>query len=215
MIGRKKEIEELNRIYDRDSSELVAIYGRRRIGKTYLVNETFKDRITFRHTGLSPVGLENAGALKAQLNHFYISLQLHGLKARKRPKDWMEAFFLLEKLLTEKDDGGRQLIFLDELPWMDTARSGFISAFEAFWNGWCSSRKNIMVVVCGSASSWIQDKLINNYGGLYNRVTYVMKLSPFTLQECEDYYLSQNISFSRYDIVQTWRYTILFRIYTW
>lgn len=205
MIGRRKEVEELNRLYERDRAGLVVIYGRRRVGKTFLVNENFKKRFTFRHTGLSPVELENTtGALRAQLDHFYLSLKLHGLKSQKKPKDWLEAFYLLELLLMEKDDGSRQLVFIDELPWMDTPRSGFVTAFEAFWNGWCSARSNMMVIVCGSANSWIQDKLLNNYGGLYNRVTYTMKLSPFTLKECEEYFVSQNICFSRYDIVQSY-----------
>ena len=204
MIGRKKEINELNRIYSRNRSELVVIYGRRRVGKTYLVNETFKDRITFRHTGLSPAELASSGLLKAQLDHFYISLQMQGLKGEKKPTNWFEAFSLLEKLLLSKDDGSRQLVFIDELPWMDAPRSGFTTAFEAFWNGWCSARSNIMVIVCGSANSWIHDNLINNYGGLYNRVTYTLKLFPFSLKECEEYFLSQNIIFSKYDIVQAY-----------
>jgi AAA+ ATPase superfamily predicted ATPase len=204
MIGRIKEVKELNRLYEGNRSELVVIYGRRRVGKTYLVNETFKDRITFRHTGLSPIEIKNSGALKAQLEHFYLSLQMQGLRGEKKPKNWLEAFALLEKLLISKDDGRRQVVFIDELPWLDTQRSGFVTAFEAFYNGWCSAHNNIMVIVCGSASSWIQDKLLNNYGGLYNRVTYKMKLSPFTLKECEDYYISQNVSLSKYSIVQSY-----------
>lgn len=204
MIGRIKEVKELNRLYDGNRTELVVIYGRRRVGKTYLVNETFKDRITFRHTGLSPIEIQNAGALKAQLEHFYLSLQMQGLKGEKKPKSWLEAFVLLEKLLILKDNGQRQVVFIDELPWLDTQRSGFVTAFEAFYNGWCSAHSNVMVIVCGSANSWIQNKLLNNYGGLYNRVTYTMKLSPFTLKECENYFLSQNIELSRYDIVQSY-----------
>ena len=204
MIGRIKEVKELNRLYDGNRTELVVIYGRRRVGKTYLVNETFKDRITFRHTGLSPIEIQNAGALKAQLEHFYLSLQMQGLKGEKKPKSWLEAFVLLEKLLVLKDNGQRQVVFIDELPWLDTQRSGFVTAFEAFYNGWCSAHSNVMVIVCGSANSWIQNKLLNNYGGLYNRVTYTMKLSPFTLKECENYFLSQNIELSRYDIVQSY-----------
>ena len=100
------------------------------------------------------------------------------------------------------DNGSKQLIFLDELPWMDTPRSGFLSAFEAFWNTWACHRDNIMVIVCGSANSWILDNLINNHGGLYNRTTYEIKLSPFTLKETEEYLIAKGIQFSRYDIAQ-------------
>ena len=111
---------------------------------------------------------------------------------------------MLEKFLEEKDNGTRQLIFLDELPWLDTPRSGFMTAFEGFWNTWGCHRDNLMVVVCGSANSWILDKLINNHGGLYNRVTYEIKLLPFTLNECEEFYVNNHVKLSRYDIAQSY-----------
>ncbi|MBR4862531.1 MAG: ATP-binding protein, partial [Firmicutes bacterium] len=111
---------------------------------------------------------------------------------------------MLEKFLEEIDDGSRQVIFLDELPWMDTPRSGFMTAFEGFWNTWGCHREHLMVIVCGSANSWILDKLINSHGGLYNRVTYEIKLAPFTLSECEAFYESKNVKMSRYDIVQSY-----------
>lgn len=204
MIGRKQEIKELNKLYDRDQAELVAIYGRRRVGKTYLVDETFAGRITFRHAGLSPADENPKGLLKLQLDHFYNSLELHGMEKCEKPKSWLDAFLLLEKYLQKIDDGSRQVVFLDELPWLDTPKSGFIRAFEAFWNTWGCHRKNLMVIVCGSANSWIQDKLINNHGGLYNRVTYEIKLSPFTLRECEEFYKSNHVMLSRYDIAQSY-----------
>ena len=204
MIGRKQEVKELNRLYNGNKAELVAIYGRRRVGKTYLVDETFEDRITFRHAGLSPAEEDSKGLLGLQLEHFYHSLKIQGMENIEKPTDWLEAFFLLEKFLQKKDDGKRQVVFLDELPWLDTPRSGFIRAFEAFWNTWGCHRKNLMVVVCGSANSWIQDKLLNNHGGLYNRVTYEIKLSPFHLYECEELYRSNNVNMSRYDIAQSY-----------
>lgn len=204
MIGRKQEVKELNRLYNKDRAELVAIYGRRRVGKTYLVDETFADRITFRHAGLSPADEDSKGLLKLQLEHFYNSLDIHGMEKSDKPTSWLEAFLLLEKFLQSKDNGSRQVVFLDELPWLDTPKSGFIRAFEAFWNTWGCHRKNLMVIVCGSANSWIQDKLINNHGGLYNRVTYEMKLSPFNLAECEQLYKSNHVNMSRYDIAQSY-----------
>ena len=204
MIGREKEIKELEKIFHSNKAELVAVYGRRRVGKTYLVDEVFQDRITFRHAGLSPVEEESKGLLEAQLEHFYNSLKLHGMENEEKPKSWLDAFFMLEKLLQSIDDGTRQVIFLDELPWLDTPRSGFIRAFEGFWNTWGCRRKNLMVIICGSANSWMENEMINNHGGLYGRVTREIKLSPFNLLECEEYYKSKSISFSRYDIVQSY-----------
>ena len=203
MIGREEEIREMNERYDSGRPEFIAVYGRRRVGKTYLIDEALKDRITFRHAGLSPVDEQNhKNGLKEQLRHFYLSLQLQGMKKSKCPSSWLEAFFMLEMHLQSIDNGSRQVVFLDELPWMDTPRSGFITALEAFWNGWAYHRDNMMLVVCGSATSWMTDKLINNYGGLYGRLTSRMKLSPFTLSECERFFQSKGITLSRYDIAQ-------------
>lgn len=205
IIGRTKEIRELNDLYASRQPQFVAIYGRRRVGKTFLVDETLKGKITFRHAGLSPVDDDNKkNMLKDQLRNFQFSLMRQGLEKAKTPKSWLEAFFMLEMLLQGKDDGKRQVVFLDELPWMDTPRSGFITALESFWNGWGCHRDNLMLVVCGSATSWMQDKLVNNHGGLYDRLTYEIKLSPFTLSECEQFFFSKNIRLSRYDIAQSY-----------
>lgn len=204
MVGRKKELLELNRLYHSKKAELVAIYGRRRVGKTYLVDEALKDRITFRHAGLSPAEHEKKGLLRKQLEGFYYSLLRAGMTGAKRPGSWMEAFFMLETFLDQQDERNRQVVFFDEFPWMDTQRAGFMTAFENFWNGWACYHNNLMVIVCGSASSWILDKLINNHGGLYNRVTYEIKLSPFTLNECELFLEEKGILLSRYDIVQSY-----------
>ena len=206
IIGREKEKEEFRRLYDSGKAEFVAIYGRRRVGKTFLVDETLKGKITFRHAGLSPVEKESKkNSLKEQLKHFYYSLQAYGLKKKKCPASWMEAFFMLSQLLESKDDGKtRQVVFLDELPWMDTPRSGFITAFEGFWNTWACHRDNLMLVVCGSANSWMLDNLVNNHGGLYGRTTYGIKLSPFNLHECEEYFKQNGFKISRYDIVQSY-----------
>ena len=204
IIGRKSEIQELERHYQSDRSEFIAVYGRRRVGKTFLIKQTFKGRMVFQHTGVSPVDLEDdKNRLRTQLESFYYSLLNHGLEGYKKPHTWMEAFFQLEQLLIKLDDGNRQVVFIDELPWMDTPRSGFLSAFENFANGWCSGRDNIMLIVCGSATSWILKNLSYNRGGLYGRLTCEIKLSPFTLKECEEYFNSEQIALSRYDIVQT------------
>ena len=207
MVGRIKEISELRDLYYGNKSEFVAIYGRRRVGKTYLIDETFRNEITFRHAGLSPIEMKNnekVRPLKQQLQAFYYSLLQHGMEKRNCPKDWLEAFFMLEMLLQKKDDGTRQLIFLDEIPWMDTPKSGFITALESFWNGWACHRPNVMIIVCGSANSWIKDKLINNHGGLYGRITYEIKLEPFSLKETEMLLKERGVKLSRYDIVQSY-----------
>lgn len=205
IIGRKSEIEELERLYNSDRPEFVAVYGRRRVGKTFLIKQALKDRITFQHTGVSPVDQEGEkNRMKTQLESFYYSLLNHGLEGIQMPKSWMEAFYLLEQLLMQIDDGSRQVVFLDELPWLDTPRSGFLPAFESFWNGWCSGRDNIMLVVCGSATSWILGNLTRSKGGLYGRLTDEIKLSPFTLKECEDYFTHEEIELSRYDIAQAY-----------
>ena len=204
IIGRKAEREELERIYNADASKFVAVYGRRRVGKTYLIKEHFKGRLTFWHTGLSPYGRDKKFLLRDQLQAFYYSLQDYGLQGATCPKSWLEAFRLLEKLLKQKDDGSRQVVFIDEMPWMDTARSRFIPALEYFWNGWASKRDNIMLIVCGSATSWIEDNLINNKGGLYNRLTHEIKLLPFTLSECEQFFKAKQMNMSRYEIAQVY-----------
>ena len=204
IIGREKEIETLLNLYDNGShAQLVTVYGRRRVGKTFLIDECFKGKITFRHAGLSPVdegGKSNN--LENQLKHFYHSLLLHGMKKSHCPTSWLEAFFMLETWLQKIDNGAKQVVFLDELPWLDTPKSGFVTAFEGFWNTWACHRDNIIVIVCGSATSWILNKLINNHGGLYGRVTCEIPLRPFSLNETEHFINSRGIVMSRYDMVQ-------------
>lgn len=211
LIAREKEITLLNELYHNDAAELVALYGRRRVGKTFLVNEVFQNRITFRHAGLSPIDdqytsdSKKKSRLKDQLKHFARSLKTAGAKTAKTPASWLDAFYLLEDFLQERDDGKtRQLVFIDEIQWLDTPRSNFMTGLEAFWNGWACSRHNIMVIVCGSSTSWILDKVINNHGGLYDRVTRQINLQPFSLRECEDYFRSAGVIFSRYDITRAY-----------
>lgn len=127
MIGRKKEINELKDLYNNQRSELVAIYGRRRVGKTYLINQVFKDKFTFKHTALSPDDFDNnKELLSLQIDLFYKNLLKYGLEDSVKPNDWFEAFDLLEKLLRQKDNGQRLVVFIDELPWLDTTKSFFI-----------------------------------------------------------------------------------------
>ena len=204
VIGRKQEIAELTRRYESDRAEFIAVYGRRRVGKTFLINEVLGGGMAFHHTGLSPYDRKRKVSLKAQLQNFQFSLIRHGMEGIEQPKSWMEAFFLLEQLLDRLDNGSRQVVFIDELPWMDTPRSGFLTALESFWNGWGCSRHNLCFVICGSATSWMLDNIINNKGGLYGRLTCEMKLSPFTLSETEQFFMNRNIDMSRYNIIQAY-----------
>ena len=202
IIGRKQEQEELMNIYRRKQAQLVAVYGRRRVGKTFLVRELFKEQFAFYHTGVSPLELRDSNLLEAQLTAFNSSLIRYGAPTSKRPGNWAEAFDRLIALLNTEDKEKRMVVFIDEMPWMDTPRSGFMTAFEHFWNGWGAGQDNLMLIVCGSATSWIQDNLINSYGGLYDRVNAEIQLSPFTLCETEQLLLMQEVTLSRYDILQ-------------
>lgn len=204
IIGRKQEILELEDLYSNGRSEFVVLYGRRRIGKTFLVNELFGDRFTFSHTALSPVEMAGKDLMRMQLRHFTHSLIRYGAEITQEPANWLDAFFILENLLEKCSADERIFVFIDELPWLDTPRSGFLTAFEAFWNGWGSKRNNLMLVVCGSAVSWISDKLLGSKGGLYNRTTSEIKLKQFSLNECEEFFRSRNIMLDRYDILQSY-----------
>ena len=195
IIGRKEEQQILHSAAQSENSEFVAVYGRRRVGNTYLIRETFGYKFTFQHTGLAK------GNTKEQLFSFAISLRDAGYDDFPIPKSWLEAFSLLSTYLKNSTDE-KKIVFLDELPWMDTPRSNFISAFEHFWNGWASARKDIVLIICGSATSWIINKVINDHGGLHNRVTKQIALQPFTLKECEMFAESKGLEMSRYQLAE-------------
>ena len=195
IIGRKEEQQILHSAVQSENSEFVAVYGRRRVGKTYLIRETFGYKYTFQHTGLAK------GNTKEQLFSFAISLRDAGYDDCPIPKSWLEAFSLLSAYLKNSTDE-KKIVFLDELPWMDTPRSNFISAFEHFWNGWASARKDIVLIICGSATSLIINKVINDHGGLHNRVTKQIALQPFTLKECEMFAKSKGLEMSRYQLAE-------------
>ena len=180
MIGRRAELKALRTAYESEYSEFVTLYGRRRIGKTFLVNEAFGYSFAFHCAGLKGEGMAR------QLDNFRFSLRRYGHEGCPRLKSWLEAFYELERFL-ERKDAGRKVVFIDEMPWMDTRKSGFLAALEGFWNGWATSRKDILLIACGSATSWIVRKINRNRGGLHNRVGVRLKLSPFTLSECEEY----------------------------
>ena len=180
LIGRTEEISLLEEYYNSDKSELVAVYGRRRVGKTFLICETLERRFDFDYTGKYKV------AAKVQVGEFQKELNRHTKDSNTKAKDWFEAFdHLKEYLLGLKKD--RVVVFLDELPWMDTAKSNFLAALSSFWNGWRSKKTLLKLYVCGSATTWMVDKFIGDKGGLYGRVSRPIYLAPFTLLETEQY----------------------------
>ena len=195
MIGREREQEILMEAATAREPRFVAVYGRRRVGKTFLVRQTFRDSFAFHHTGMA------TGSMPDQLKSFQGSLMDFGYRDCPLPADWIEAFRLLRELL-ERSRKRRKVVFIDELPWLDTRKSRFLPAFEHFWNGWASGRKDVCLVVCGSATSWILNKVIRSRGGLHNRVTDRIRLDPFSLGECERYAKSRGLAFDRFQIVQ-------------
>jgi AAA+ ATPase superfamily predicted ATPase len=197
IIGRHPERKEFERLLHSEASEFVAIYGRRRVGKTFLVRETFNGRFDFYLTGMAN------GNLSQQLANFHLAIKKFDTtgKIKEAAENWLEAFNQLTLVLAAAKTK-KKLVFLDELPWLDTAQSGFIPALEYFWNSWASARTDILLIVCGSAASWMINKLIHNSGGLYNRVTHRIKLQPFTLQECAEYFNNKSSVLDRYQLVQ-------------
>lgn len=199
LIGRTKEQQTLHSLMESSESQFCVVYGRRRVGKTYLIRESFNYQFTFQHTGVA------RGTYKEQLLAFRDSLRSAGLQKCSTPKNWFEAFDMLKDMLLSAPDG-KKLIFIDELPWMDTPKANMIGALEHFWNGWATSRKekDIVLIVCGSATSWITKKLLKDKGGLRGRLTEKIKVNPFTLAECEQYTNSIGLRFVRKDILETY-----------
>ena len=197
LIGREREKELLLDANSSDDSSFIAVYGRRRVGKTYLIRETFGREITFQHSGLAN------GKMSQQLKEFRNSLELASQSEVKDFADWSEAFMALQKWIGSLPEG-RKIIFIDELPWIDTPRSGFLGALEHFWNGWASARKDITLIVCGSATSWIINNIINNHGGLHNRLTHRISLQQFSLYECREYTRHYRLNMSDYQIMEAY-----------
>lgn len=194
IIGRKREIELLNRYVESDEAEFIAVFGRRRIGKTYLVKSLFLKDFSFYMTGLANSDLKN------QLKNFCDAFSQYFSK-KVKVRDWFEAFALLRDELSQLQND-KKILFIDELPWFDTAKSNFVSALEHFWNSCASDNPSVKLIVCGSATSWMMNKLINNNGGLHNRVTHQIRLAPFTLGECEEYLKAKNFAMDRFEIAQ-------------
>lgn len=198
LVGRARERKALELALASREAELVAIYGRRRVGKTFLVRELLGDRILFELTGV------HGAPVREQLGNVAAALRAAGEPpSRPAPRDWPEAFERLGALLTAKRRAGRKrIVFFDELPWLATRRSGFLRAFEHFWNAWAVKQPDLVAIVCGSAASWMVDEMLNARGGLHNRVTRRLRVEPFTLAEVEEYFADRGLHLGRYQLLE-------------
>ncbi|MBR0460021.1 MAG: ATP-binding protein [Victivallales bacterium] len=195
MVGREKERDMLERALRSENSEFVAVYGRRRIGKTYLIRETFHSRFTFQHSGIA-----NANT-QIQQERFRQSLIEAGHVKCPVLRTWFQAFDELKELL-KASPANKKILFIDEMPWMDKPNANFLPALENFWNAWASDRKDVLLIICGSATSWMLKNMIHARGGLHNRVTMRIHLNPFTLAECEKMAVNLGLEVSRYQLLQ-------------
>ncbi|HFA48512.1 MAG TPA: ATP-binding protein [Bacteroidetes bacterium] len=197
LIGRKEEQLILQKALDSKEAEMISIIGRRRVGKTYLVGMVYKEKIAFEISGI-----QNATG-REQLRNFANQLKKFSGSAITipPPKDWLDAFFLLEEFLEEVDLEEKPVIFFDEVPWMATLKSGFLKGLGHFWNSW-AVKKKVVVVICGSSASWMIQKILRDKGALHNRVTKRIRLHPFNLAETKEYLAEKNIRPEHYQLLQ-------------
>lgn len=197
LAGRAAERAELEDALASERPELIAVLGRRRVGKTYLIRTVFAEQLCFELTGRRDV------TLKEQLESFALTLAGRVSYPLAKPASWMEAFLMLQRFLTEElAKGGRKVVFLDELPWLSSPRSGFLSALDHFWNSYGSRQRNLIVVICGSAASWMIVNVLHHKGGLHNRVTRTLALQPFHLHETEEFLRGRGIALDRKQIIE-------------
>jgi len=191
-------MRELQRYYDSDRPELIIVYGRRRVGKTYLIKEFFENNFAFYFTGT--VDVSNA----VNLANFDKAINEFGGALNHASKNWGDAFEKLKTLISGMSDSkkSKKIIFFDEMPWLDSRESDFLSAFDYFWNSWASAVTEILFIGCGSATSWITKKIFQNRGGLHNRITGMIYLASFSLGECEEFFKNRKIEMTRYQIAE-------------
>jgi hypothetical protein len=198
LIGREAEQQILRMALQSSGTELIAVIGRRRVGKTFLIRNVYKKQLIFEFSGV------HSGNQRSQLQNFAIAFKSYskGNRSEKIPENWIDAFELLKRYITTKRTSGKKVVFLDEFPWIETPRSGFLPAFEHFWNSWASAQENLIVIICGSSASWMIKKILNSRGGLHNRLTRRIRLMPFSLKEAETYLKYKRIKLDRYQIIQ-------------
>ena len=198
VIGRDKEKAALKQYVESGEPEFLVVYGRRRIGKTYLIREYFSGKFDFHVTGLAN------GKKEEQLHVWNTAIRNCFGGQDSNATGWLDAFELLKVKLEKHGKSKRKIVFIDEAPWMDTPKSGFLTALEHFWNGWASGRSDIFLIICGSATSWVVKNLLKDKGGLHDRVTRRMRLLPFTLKEVEDYFREREYNLGRYRICEAY-----------
>ena len=196
LIGRENEQKRLMSHFSSNKAEFIALFGRRRVGKTFLIKSMFESEFAFYATGMQN------GDTAAQINNFNNEIVSFGGGELKAASNWSEAFNNLYNLISNKANKSKKVIFLDEISWMGMANPGFISALDFFWNRWISSRDDVLLIICGSATSWIMDNIVNDTGGLHNRLTDHVQLEPFTLRECEELFKDKGIFIPRYQILE-------------
>lgn len=199
LVGREREISLLQGLLKSKKAELLAVYGRRRVGKTFLISSFFSNKGTyFEMTGIK------GGTKKQQIKAFVSRLKLAftNIKIESKPTDWLEAFMLLEQAIKETKKPGKIILFFDEFPWMDTHKSDLLKSFEFLWNSGLSKNPKIIAIICGSSVSWMIRKIIQNKSGLYGRLTSQIRLRPFTLKEIEEYFIANHIYLDRKQIVE-------------
>lgn len=206
IIGREREIGLLNSMLESERAEFYAVYGRRRIGKTHLVKAFFdKKKCHFMHcTGIQK------GGIKDQLGAFYDAISdcfFDGVTLQKE-QTWNKAFEFLKGLIDNKVSSRQKIvIFLDELPWLVTPRSKCLQMLEYYWNRYWSFDPRIKLIICGSSASWILKKIINDRGGLHNRVTRQILLRPFNLVETQKYLASLGVKLNMWHTTQVYMAT--------
>ena len=198
LIGRDTEKRLLIKALDSPEAELVAMLGRRRVGKTFLIRQVYKHNMVFEFSGV------HEATLRRQLLNFSQTMKAATQSAVDitPPSTWIEALHSLQQYLTPILSDKKCVIFFDEFPWIHTPKSGFLQAFDHFWNSWASRQPNLVVVICGSAASWMIHNVVNNRGGLHNRITRKIRLMPFNLAEVEEYLRSRAINLDHYQILQ-------------
>lgn len=198
IVGRKKELSLINQYFNSGKAEFIAVYGRRRVGKTFLIRQHFRNQFAFDMTGIME------GTKSEQMTAFHTALKTYGYTGKKNT-NWIDAFFTLRQVLESRiEEGKRCVIFIDELPCLDTPKAGFVNALGHFWNNWANWQSEIMLIVCGSATSWMVRNVIDNHGGLHDRITHEIHLHPFTLTETEEFFKLNGFSWNRLSIMQTY-----------
>lgn len=198
LIGREAERKLLQQAMDSGEPELIALFGHRRVGKTFLIRQYLAKYLAFEFVGTRDAKLDD------QLGSFNKALgaAIGNDKLYQKPANWADAFDQLNHFLTPKLAAGRSVVFLDEFPWLSTHKSGFMPAFDHWWNSWATKQPNLVVVICGSAASWMIQNVVNNKGGLHNRITRKIRLLPFNLKETEGFLQARQVNLDRYQILQ-------------